>query len=122
MKKIVDPVAIKDVATYTKNKLDELENAKNILRDDINNIRKFYKGADAELIIDKYLDRLKVIDVIINNYSNLKEYFSSISAAYSNCLKKAKTSMDNINSNFIISDNIDNNVSNIENTTLTIDL
>ena len=122
MRKIVDTIAINDVANYTKSKLEELEEAKNILRDDINSIKTYYKGKDADIIINKYLERIKVIDVIINNYSNVEDYFTRISQAYSNCLEKAKTSMDSINSNFITSNTVNDNISNLENTTLSIDL
>ena len=122
MKKIVDPVSINEVANYTKNKLEELAKVKEVLINDIKSIRNYYKGTDAELIIKKYLERLKVVDVIINNYSNLKDYFLIISEAYSNSLKKAKTSMESINNSFSINDSTNSEINNIENTTLSIEL
>lgn len=100
MKKIISPNSIFATANYIKNKLEELKSAKNILIEDINSIKNIYQGKDADLIINKYLENLKVIDIIIYNYNNLREYFLEISSDYSTNLNKTKNLMNQINNSF----------------------
>ena len=119
MKRVIDPVSINSVSNYTKKKLEELLNVKSILISDIESIRNYYHGTDAELIISKYLERLKIIDLIVVNYNNLTRYFSNVSMEYSNNLNEAKKTMNQVNNN--INTTIEEKQE-ITNQTLSIDL
>ena len=62
MKRRIDPVAISSVGDYLKTQLDEYKSLKQKVLNDIESIRNVYKGADAELIINKYKERINNLD------------------------------------------------------------
>lgn len=96
MKRKIDPVAIGSVAVDISKNIDQLMIAVDTLTNDIQKIREYYQGVDAELIISKYLEKINVINTIISNYNDIKKYFVSISTNYSNNLNEAKMSLNQI--------------------------
>lgn len=113
MKRRIDPVAISSVGDYLKTQLDEYKSLKQKVLNDIESIRNVYKGADAELIINKYKERINNLDSIMLNYENYAIYTQKISGKYQENLNKAKkdinSSLENLDSNnsvFIDSENI----------------
>lgn len=103
MKRRIDPVAISSVGDYLKTQLDEYKNLKQKVLNDIESIRNVYKGADAELIINKYKERINNLDSIMLNYENYAIYTQKISGKYQENLNKAKkdinSSLENLDSN-----------------------
>ena len=115
MKRIVDPVAILSVSDYIKIKVDELLDAKKKLLDDIGTIKNYYKGVDAEIIINKYIERLQIIDALVINYNIIKKYLSNISYEYSGNLERAKKELNIINNdNMDLEDNLDDQTLSID--------
>lgn len=113
MKRRIDPVAISSVGDYLKTQLDEYKSLKQKVLNDIESIRNVYKGADAELIINKYKERINNLDSIMLNYENYAIYTQKISGKYQENLNKAKkdinSSLENLDSNnsaFIDSESI----------------
>lgn len=113
MKRRIDPVAISSVGDYLKTQLDEYKSLKQKVLNDIESIRNVYKGADAELIINKYKERINNLDIIMLNYENYAIYTQKISGKYQENLNKAKkdinSSLENLDSNnsaFIDSESI----------------
>lgn len=113
MKRRIDPIAISSVGDYLKTQLDEYKSLKQKVLNDIESIRNVYKGADAELIINKYKERINNLDSIMLNYENYAIYTQKISGKYQENLNKAKkdinSSLENLDSNnsaFIDSENI----------------
>ncbi|MBR3661170.1 MAG: hypothetical protein IKN63_04675 [Bacilli bacterium] len=98
MKRRVDPVAIGSVAVDVSKKQDALMEATNKLKKDINSIRTYYQGNDAELIIEKYLKRLEIINDLMDNYNNIKQYFVTVSSGYSDNLNNAKKNLNDAKS------------------------
>lgn len=103
MKRRIDPVAISSVGDYLKTQLDEYKSLKQKILTDIESIRNVYKGADAELIINKYKERINNLDSIMLNYENYAIYTQKISGKYQENLNKAKkdinSSLENLDSN-----------------------
>ena len=103
MKRRIDPIAISSVGDYLKTQLDEYKNLKQKILTDIESIRNVYKGADAELIINKYKERINNLDSIMLNYENYAIYTQKISGKYQENLNKAKkdinSSLENLDSN-----------------------
>ena len=103
MKRRIDPVAISSVGDYLKTQLDEYKSLKQKVLNDIESIRNVYKGADAELIINKYKERINNLDSIMLNYENYAIYTQKISSKYQENLNKAKkdinSSLENLDSN-----------------------
>ena len=103
MKRRIDPVAISSVGDYLKTQLDEYKSLKQKVLNDIESIRNVYKGADAELIINKYKERINNLDIIMLNYENYAIYTQKISGKYQENLNKAKkdinSSLENLDSN-----------------------
>lgn len=103
MKRRIDPIAISSVGDYLKTQLDEYKNLKQKVLNDIESIRNVYKGADAELIINKYKERINNLDSIMLNYENYAIYTQKISGKYQENLNKAKkdinSSLENLDSN-----------------------
>ena len=103
MKRRIDPVAISSVGDYLKTQLDEYKSLKQKVLNDIESIRNVYKGADAELIINKYKERINNLDSIMLNYENYAIYTQKISGKYQENLNKAKkdinSSLENLDSN-----------------------
>ena len=103
MKRRIDPVAISSVGDYLRTQLDEYKNLKQKVLNDIESIRNVYKGADAELIINKYKERINNLDSIMLNYENYAIYTQKISGKYQENLNKAKkdinSSLENLDSN-----------------------
>ena len=113
MKRRIDPIAISSVGDYLKTQLDEYKSLKQKVLNDIESIRNVYKGADAELIINKYKERINNLDIIMLNYENYAIYTQKISGKYQENLNKAKkdinSSLENLDSNnsaFIDSDSV----------------
>lgn len=113
MKRRIDPIAISSVGNYLKTQLDEYNSLKQKVLNDIESIRNVYKGADAELIINKYKERINNLDIIMLNYENYAIYTQKISGKYQENLNKAKkdinSSLENLDSNnsaFIDSESI----------------
>ena len=113
MKRRIDPIAISSVGDYLKTQLDEYKSLKQKVLNDIESIRNVYKGADAELIINKYKERINNLDSIMLNYENYAIYTQKISGKYQENLNKAKkdinSSLENLDSNnsaFIDSESI----------------
>ena len=103
MKRRIDPVAISSVGDYLRTQLDEYKSLKQKVLNDIESIRNVYKGADAELIINKYKERINNLDSIMLNYENYAIYTQKISGKYQENLNKAKkdinSSLENLDSN-----------------------
>ena len=103
MKIRIDPIAISSVGDYLKTQLDEYKSLKQKVLNDIESIRNVYKGADAELIINKYKERINNLDIIMLNYENYAIYTQKISGKYQENLNKAKkdinSSLENLDSN-----------------------
>lgn len=103
MKRRIDPIAISSVGDYLKTQLDEYKSLKQKVLNDIESIRNVYKGADAELIINKYKERINNLDIIMLNYENYAIYTQKISGKYQENLNKAKkdinSSLENLDSN-----------------------
>ena len=103
MKRRIDPIAISSVGDYLKTQLDEYKSLKQKVLNDIESIRNVYKGADAELIINKYKERINNLDSIMLNYENYAIYTQKISGKYQENLNKAKkdinSSLENLDSN-----------------------
>ena len=103
MKRRIDPIAISSVGDYLRTQLDEYKSLKQKVLNDIESIRNVYKGADAELIINKYKERINNLDSIMLNYENYAIYTQKISGKYQENLNKAKkdinSSLENLDSN-----------------------
>ena len=103
MKRRIDPIAISSVGDYLRTQLDEHKSLKQKVLNDIESIRNVYKGADAELIINKYKERINNLDIIMLNYENYAIYTQKISGKYQENLNKAKkdinSSLENLDSN-----------------------
>lgn len=103
MKRRIDPIAISSVGDYLKTQLDEYKSLKQKVLNDIESIRNVYKGSDAELIINKYKERINNLDIIMLNYENYAIYTQKISGKYQENLNKAKkdinSSLENLDSN-----------------------
>ena len=103
MKRRIDPIAISSVGDYLKTQLDEYKSLKQKVLNDIESIRNVYKGADAELIINKYKERINNLDIIMLNYENYAIYTQKISGKYQENLNKAtkdiNSSLENLDSN-----------------------
>ena len=103
MKRRIDPIAISSVGDYLRTQLDEYKSLKKKVLNDIESIRNVYKGADAELIINKYKERINNLDSIMLNYENYAIYTQKISGKYQENLNKAKkdinSSLENLDSN-----------------------
>ena len=103
MKRRIDTVAISSVGDYLRTQLDEYKSLKQKILADIENIKNVYKGADAELIINKYKERINKLDSIMLNYENYAIYTQKISGKYQENLNKAKkdinSSLENLDSN-----------------------
>lgn len=103
MKRRIDPIAISSVGDYLRTQLDEYKSLKQKVLNDIESIRNVYKGADAELIINKYKERINNLDIIMLNYENYAIYTQKISGKYQENLNKAKkdinSSLENLDSN-----------------------
>lgn len=107
MRKIIDPVAIASVGNYIQKQSDELKRVKNNLLNNIKEISNCYHGHDANIIITKYEERVKKLDIIITNYENYSIYMQNISSAYLNNLNESKKIL-----NKILETTINNNNSN----------
>ena len=100
MRKLIKTKEIKEIADSINEKLDTLKENVIILKDDINNINNLYQGIDADNIILKYNETLRLLNNVIINYENYKDYFYKISNSYTDNINKATR-----NFNFLLEDN-----------------
>ena len=82
MKRLVKFTYIADKTQYLKTKIEELNEKVEILRKDINEIENYYKGVDATIIINKYLEKTVIVESYINNLRRYANYFDWLSDNY----------------------------------------
>ena len=100
MRKLIKTKEIKEIADNINEKLDILKEKVINLKNDINNINNLYKGMDADSIILKYNETLNLLNNLITNYENYRDYFYKISNSYTENINKATR-----NFNYLLEDN-----------------
>ena len=100
MKKFIKPNEIKRVSKLMTEELELLNRQIEILLNDINKIKSLYKGYDADIIVSKYVERVKKLKHIIVNYENYINYFNLISGTYNENINTATKSLNQIFENF----------------------
>ena len=93
MQRIVDPIAVISCAGDIYTYLETLVNEKNTLAKDIENIKTVYSGVDSETIINKYLERVDKLNLIMENYNIVGNYLKEIGTAYYNNLVDSKKNL-----------------------------
>ena len=100
MRKLIKTNEIKEIADIINERIDTLIEQANTLKNDIDSINNLYKGIDASSIITKYNETLKLLNSIIINYQEYRDYFYKITNSYTENINKATR-----NFNFLLEDN-----------------
>lgn len=109
MKKFIKPNEIKRVSKLMTEELEILIKQIEILLNDINKIKSLYKGYDADIIVSKYIEKVKNLKYVVANYENCINYFNLISGTYNENINTATKNLnqifENLNNNKLIPSN-----------------
>lgn len=100
MKKFIKPNEIKRVSKLITEELEILTKQIEILLNDINKIKSLYKGYDADIIVSKYIDKVKNLKIVVTNYENYINYFNLISGIYNENINTVTKNLNQIFENF----------------------
>lgn len=100
MKKVIDPNAIHSVGEYIEKEKELLLNAQKNMKQHINEILLSYRGKDAEVLVQRYLNEAEQLTEIINTIDYYGNYMKGLSMGYADNLETTKkefirTSLDN---------------------------
>lgn len=109
MKRIINTDNIKDVNTTIILEIENLKKHQNQLKMDIEEIKNYYIGKDAEIIMNDYREKCETLNIIINNYENYSRYIGNISESYDESVKKAVEQLEKQNIDMIGNKFIDEN-------------
>ena len=76
---------------------------------DIEEIKNYYIGKDAEIIMNDYREKCETLNIIINNYENYSRYIGNISESYDESVKKAVKQLEKQNIDMMGNKFIDEN-------------
>lgn len=79
MRVLCDYQEMKSLGTSLEEDLTILEELKTKTLADIEKIRDYYQGEDADMIIEKYKSKVNRVNNIVYNLTNYKNYFNGIS-------------------------------------------
>ena len=83
MRRIIKYKVIEECAGDLQNQISSLIEIKKKLIMDVHRIDNYYRGLDSNIIIGKYLDKIKELDNYINNINICIDYLLKISSNYS---------------------------------------
>ena len=109
MKKIINTDNIKDVNTTIILEIENLKKYQNQLKKDIEEIKNYYIGKDAQIITNDYREKCETLNIIINNYENYSRYIGNISESYDESVKKVVEELEKQNIDMISDKFIDEN-------------
>ena len=75
-----DPVAMESVGNYLIECLENLNQYKILLNKHIDDINHSYTGVDANIIITKFKEASKKMDIMISNIEYYSEYFKILAS------------------------------------------
>lgn len=96
MRKLIKIKDIKEITDIINKEIDTLIEQATNLKEDINSISELYKGQDANIIITKYNERIKLLNSIIINYQEYRDYFYKISNSYEENINTATKNLNNL--------------------------
>ena len=97
MRKIVKFSKIGEIAEDLKRQIEELKQEKDKLQVDVNKINDGYKGKYATIIIEKYVEKEKEIEMFIKNMERYQIILEWLSGSYRNSHNKAKKGLETEN-------------------------
>ena len=97
MKRIVNSLEILTMVSYLKGQIEELNNKKIKLVNDINMIDLSYAGVDATNFKNKYLENAKKIEAIIKTLNNYLNYYEVVATNYKENLENAVSRFNSMN-------------------------
>ena len=103
--------AIKDVAMNLEKYNKELSEAKNKLNFDVRLLDDAYKGVDANVIKEKYQERIDTLNKVITNYFNYTEYLKKVSGVYNDNINSVRKNLISLVENKLPSNMYNNGLS-----------
>ena len=89
MIRIIKYKTIRNISNELKKEIINFTDEKNKLKTDVLKINEFYKGKDANIIIEKFNKRILYLEKFINIVEIYNNYFEWISGAYNDTQKNA---------------------------------
>ena len=93
MKRIIKYNYINDNISFINKLLSELDTAKTKLTKNVNLIENDYQGEDGKRIMNKYLNKIILIDEYINNVNKYLNYFKWLVGEYEHSQRTANNKM-----------------------------
>lgn len=90
MRKVIDPNAIRSVGEYIEKEKELLIKAQKNMQQHINEILLSYRGKDANILVQRYLNEAEQLTEIINNIDYYAGYMKGLSMGYADNLATTK--------------------------------
>lgn len=90
MRKKINIDEIKNVNTSMIVEIENLKKYKKQLELNIDEIKNYYVGKDANTIVNDYKTRCEILNIIITNYENYSRYIGNVSNSYEESVESAK--------------------------------
>ena len=120
MRRKINTDKIEEVTVSMMDKINLIQDTKNVLINDIQEISNFYNGIDADAIKAKYTEKVNKLDVYINTINSYTKYFKWLTNNYGENLNNTKNNLSSIanevdlNKNMVNKDTIIPNILNIK--------